>query len=185
VVLLKETPAAQNVVSMKAIQRVGMIAAAVLAAWQAAARAQEFDTWFTVTRVADGVRRIEERGAVNLYLVEGRDRALLIDTGTGLTKLGEFARTLTTRPLTVVVTHAHPDHAGAKDQFASVAVDPAETEGMAFFSEPKSREFLKYMVGIPGTRRPGDGARPRRQRACVRARRSDGRSDRLAGAHTG
>jgi glyoxylase-like metal-dependent hydrolase (beta-lactamase superfamily II) len=120
-----------------------------LAAVCLGAGAQDFDGWFKVTRVADGVRRIEERAAVNLYLVEGRDRALLIDTGTGLTKLHEFVRTLTARPLTVVVTHAHPDHAGSYGQFAAVSAHAAEAEGIAFFSKPEPRDFLQYMVGAP------------------------------------
>jgi glyoxylase-like metal-dependent hydrolase (beta-lactamase superfamily II) len=122
---------------------------AVLVAAAYGPRAQDYSQWFAVTTIADGVRRIEERGAVNLYLIEGRNRALLIDTGTGLAKLRPFIQTLTTRPLAVVLTHAHPDHAGAYGQFAAVSVLDAEVDAIAFFSTPDRRDFLKYMVGVP------------------------------------
>ncbi len=124
------------------------VIALLVASWSGP-RAQDYSRWFTVTTIAEGVRRIEERGAVNVYLIEGRDRALLVDTGTGLTRLRPFIETLTARPLTVIVTHAHPDHAGAYRQFAAVSALEAEVDAMSFFSTPERRDFLKYMVGIP------------------------------------
>jgi glyoxylase-like metal-dependent hydrolase (beta-lactamase superfamily II) len=134
--------------NMRATSRIVLLALAVLIA-RSGTGAQDYSAWFIVTTVGDGVRRIEERGAVNLYLIEGRDRALLVDTGTGLTKLRPFIQTLTGRPLTVVLTHAHPDHSGAYAQFPAVSVLDAEVDAMALFSTPERRDFLKYMVGAP------------------------------------
>ncbi len=90
--------------------------------------ASEAVTWFTAQSVADGVWRIDDHGGDNIYLVEGDDQALLIDTGTGIADLAAFARTLTEKPLIVVNTHGHPDHAGGNFQFDEVYGHPADAE---------------------------------------------------------
>jgi len=51
------------------------------------------------------------------YLIEGRDRALLIDTMMGWGDLNAYCRTLTDKPITLVNTHAHPDHTGGNFHF--------------------------------------------------------------------
>lgn len=59
-------------------------------------------------------------GSQNLYLFEGEEKALLIDTGYGTNTLHEFVRTITDKPLLVANTHFHPDHAGGNGEFPSV-----------------------------------------------------------------
>ena len=49
----------------------------------------------------------------SLYLVEGRDNAVLIDAGTRITGLDRIVASLTKKPVMLVATHAHPDHTGA------------------------------------------------------------------------
>ena len=49
----------------------------------------------------------------SLYLVEGNDKAVLIDAGTRITDLDKIVASLTKKPVMLVVTHAHPDHTGA------------------------------------------------------------------------
>ncbi len=58
------------------------------------------------------------------FLVTGTKRALLIDTGHGTYRVDETVRQLTDLPLTVVNTHAHPDHAGGDGQFPEIWVHP-------------------------------------------------------------
>jgi hydroxyacylglutathione hydrolase len=81
-------------------------------------------SWFKVQRVAEGVWRIDDNGGDNVYLVTGRDSALLVDTGTGSADLAACVRRLTTLRLTVINTHGHPDHAGGDFQFAEVRAHP-------------------------------------------------------------
>lgn len=83
---------------------------------------------FTATVVADHVWRIDDNGSDNIYLVEGKEKALLIDTGLGQADLPKFVATLTKLPVTVVNTHGHPDHAGSNFQFDDVYAHPADTE---------------------------------------------------------
>lgn len=47
-----------------------------------------------------------------MYLLLGEDRALLIDTGFGMSKLDEALKEITDLPITVVNTHGHYDHVG-------------------------------------------------------------------------
>ena len=59
-------------------------------------------------------------GSQNLYLLEGEEKALLIDTGYGTNTLAAFVKTLTDKPLLVANTHFHPDHAGGNGEFPRI-----------------------------------------------------------------
>lgn len=59
-------------------------------------------------------------GTEYMYLLEGEDRALLIDTGYGVGNLRDFIMKLTKKPLDIVNTHYHPDHAGGNGEFQKV-----------------------------------------------------------------
>lgn len=48
-----------------------------------------------------------------LYIVEGDERALLIDAGTNIKDLDKIVASITSKPVTLVATHVHPDHTGA------------------------------------------------------------------------
>lgn len=92
------------------------------------------DEWFTLERIDDDTIAISEYGheeQVHSYLVEGSDRAALIDTGLGVDDLASVVRDLTDRPILVVTTHAHWDHLGAHEAFDSIAVHEAEREWLA------------------------------------------------------
>ena len=78
--------------------------------------------WFAVQKVAAGVWLIAEPGHVNSWLVEGRDRAALIDTGLGIAPIRPLVETLTEAPVSVINTHAHFDHVGGNHEFEDVSV---------------------------------------------------------------
>lgn len=61
-------------------------------------------------------------GSENMYLLEGARCALLIDTGYGAGNLREFVEKLTDKPLVVVNTHFHPDHAAGNGEFEEVGM---------------------------------------------------------------
>lgn len=82
--------------------------------------------WFKASEVAPNTWQIVDHGTVNVYLVLGRDRALLIDTGYGQANLRQYVRSLTSLPLTVINTHGHGDHTGADLQFGTVLAHPAD-----------------------------------------------------------
>ncbi len=61
-------------------------------------------------------------GSENIYLLEGHDKALLLDTGWGTGNLRECVSRLTDKPLMVANTHFHPDHAAGNGEFEEVFV---------------------------------------------------------------
>jgi glyoxylase-like metal-dependent hydrolase (beta-lactamase superfamily II) len=76
--------------------------------------------WFSVERLACGVTLLSEPHVhellrANIWLVEGRERDLVIDAGNGVGDLAAALMPLRShpgKPLVAVLTHAHPDHQG-------------------------------------------------------------------------
>jgi len=61
-------------------------------------------------------------GTQNLYLLEGEEKALLLDTGYGTGTLKDFVKRLTDKEIVVANTHFHPDHAWGNGEFERVFV---------------------------------------------------------------
>lgn len=65
-----------------------------------------------VSEIAYRTWCIDEYGMDAMFLLEGDEKALLIDTGTGVFDIPELVRQLTNKPVMVALTHGHIDHAG-------------------------------------------------------------------------
>lgn len=65
-------------------------------------------------------------GSENMYLLEGDEKALLIDTGYGVGNLRAFVEKLTDKPILVANTHFHPDHAAGNGEFEAVYMSEGE-----------------------------------------------------------
>ncbi|MDR1004926.1 MAG: MBL fold metallo-hydrolase [Prevotellaceae bacterium] len=64
----------------------------------------------------------------SLYLIEGNDRALLIDAGTRIEHLDKIVAGITKKPVTLIATHVHPDHTGDPVKYFPVMyLNPADT----------------------------------------------------------
>lgn len=72
---------------------------------------------YTVQLVAQNIYALDEFGVDIIYLVEGAKRAMLVDTGAGLGRLKETVKELTDKPVFVVNTHGHIDHALGNYEF--------------------------------------------------------------------
>ena len=66
---------------------------------------------FQALQVLPDVYHIQDCMGVCMTLLVGKDRALLVDTGYGLENVREMAASITALPVTVLLTHAHHDHA--------------------------------------------------------------------------
>ena len=53
----------------------------------------------------------------SLYLVEGNDRAVLLDAGTNIPGLDKIVAQITSKPVTLMLTHGHGDHVGGAGPF--------------------------------------------------------------------
>ncbi len=70
-------------------------------------------------------------GSQNMYLLEGEEKALLIDTGWGAGNLRELVERLTDKPVVVFNTHGHLDHSGGNGEWERVYMLPG-AEGDLF-----------------------------------------------------
>lgn len=95
--------------------------------------------WFSSTEVEKNVWLISDNRAANIYLIIGSDSALVVDTGLGVADLSAAVRKLTDKPLIVVNTHGHPDHAGANYQFNKVYLHPADSSDARMCNLPERR----------------------------------------------
>lgn len=62
----------------------------------------------------------------SLYLVEGNNRAILIDAGTYIPDLDKIVAKITSKPVTMMLTHAHGDHAGGVGPFPEVYLNAGD-----------------------------------------------------------
>ena len=87
-------------------------------------------------------------GTENMYLLEGEEKALLIDTGYGVGNLRAFIEKLTDKPVIVTNTHFHPDHSAGNGEFECVYISAGwETDAPAVFGDgavPFSLKKLPY-----------------------------------------
>jgi glyoxylase-like metal-dependent hydrolase (beta-lactamase superfamily II) len=81
--------------------------------------------WFEVYKLIEGTYAIYEpyqfEEAIS-YLVLGKEKALVIDTGTGIGDLNRVVSELTELPVSVLLTHTHWDHIGNNYQFEEIMV---------------------------------------------------------------
>lgn len=75
---------------------------------------------FRTESVTPCITRIFAFNTEQMYLVEGDEKAVLIDTGSGFGDLRACVDQLTRKPLTVLLTHGHTDHAMGAKQFDNV-----------------------------------------------------------------
>jgi glyoxylase-like metal-dependent hydrolase (beta-lactamase superfamily II) len=81
------------------------------------------DSWFEVYKIRPGVfaiyepRQLEE---VISYLIVGSDKAVLFDTGMGISNIQAVVAGLTKLPVSVVNSHTHNDHVGDNWRFSDV-----------------------------------------------------------------
>jgi len=85
--------------------------------------------WFVVYRAAEGVFAIVEPLQFEetiSYLIVGRDRALLFDTGLGLVPIRPVVEELTRLPVLVLNSHTHFDHVGGNAEFDTILARETE-----------------------------------------------------------
>jgi glyoxylase-like metal-dependent hydrolase (beta-lactamase superfamily II) len=81
------------------------------------------DPWFEVYKPATGVFAIYEPHQAEEtigYLIVGEKRALLFDTGMGISDVKKVVEELTKLPVIVLNSHTHDDHVGGNWEFDSV-----------------------------------------------------------------
>lgn len=88
-------------------------------------------------------------GKQYLYLLEGEEWALLVDTGWGCGDLRRYVEGLTDKRVLVVNTHGHLDHAGGNGQWPEVHMHPDAAEDADHMPRMPGRREARY----PGYRK--------------------------------
>ncbi len=79
----------------------------------------------TVKAIDGHTWQIDEEG-VRFFLLEGKDKALLIDSGMKTDDVKGIARSLTDLPTELINTHADRDHTGGNKEFDRAYMHPSE-----------------------------------------------------------
>lgn len=81
-----------------------------------------------------------------IYIVEGNDRALVIDAGTEIKDYDKIIAQITSKPVTLVATHVHPDHTGsAVNYFDEIYINAADMVNVKEMMGNYKGE-IKYLV---------------------------------------
>lgn len=114
------------------------------------------DNWFTVEKIDARTYAISEYKhweETHCYLLCGRERALLIDTGLGVSNIRAVVDQLTKLPILATATHVHWDHIGGHRFFDQIAVHELEKgwiSGQFPLSVQEVRKSLtKYPCDFP------------------------------------
>ena len=95
--------------------------------------------FFKARKIYDNVTLITGLGGEQAFLLEGSEKALLIDGLSGVGSLKAFVRELTELPVTLVNTHGHVDHIGADFEYKEVYLAPDDIWLMYAHSDMEMR----------------------------------------------
>lgn len=100
-----------------------------------------------IVKLNDTTYIIEEFfGMVYGYVLLGKDRAAVIDTGFGYRDYGEAAKSVTDMPVDALITHGHLDHIASNYRFDRVYMHPADED---LYKEHSDRDVrLGYLQGL-------------------------------------
>lgn len=90
--------------------------------------------WFTVEVLDDDSYVISEYNhweETHCYLLLGTNKAVLIDTGLGVSNIRDVIDELTQLPISVITTHAHWDHIGGHHLFDDISIHTLEADWLS------------------------------------------------------
>lgn len=90
---------------------------------------------FKTKKISERVTRIFAFNTELMYLVEGTERAVLLDSGSGFGSLRACVNEVTDRPVTVLLTHGHTDHALGAAEYDDVFISPQDKKVYAVHSQ--------------------------------------------------
>ncbi|MBR2942977.1 MAG: MBL fold metallo-hydrolase [Clostridia bacterium] len=111
---------------------------------------------FTAREVLPGVFHISDAMGVYMTLLAGEERALLVDTGYGLDDVASYIGTVTGKPLTVMLTHAHHDHALGARWFGDIRLFQQDLPAWPVYTGENQRRSVAAQAAAKGLFVPED-----------------------------
>ena len=104
--------------------------------------------YYSSKPVTKYVTLIQSPSGEDLYLIAGQERAILIDANMGVGRLRNFVESLTSKPLTVLLSHGHVDHAPGAVEFDDVYMNSRDLELYRSHCTLEARQgYLKGNLG--------------------------------------
>jgi len=88
-------------------------------------------SYYKIDQLAPTLYRFYDPFSVNFFLVVGAEKALLLDAGYGIVPVLPEIRKITDKPLEVVVSHGHVDHANGMFDFDEFWMHEADMDVLA------------------------------------------------------
>ena len=102
--------------------------------------------FFHVEEINSRLIRITDVADTHMYLVLGDNESALLDTGVGVGDLRDLVKKLTDKPVKVLITHGHIDHAMGAGQFEKVYMNKKDHDLYIEHSDPDMR--VRYIHGV-------------------------------------
>lgn len=100
----------------------------------------------------EGIFEIDEFGCTEIFVIVGTERALVIDTGTGIGDLKGLIETrITDKPYIVAASHNHVDHIGGAGWFKKIYMNPSDISCEDPFFPPtydKRKWYAQVVNGV-------------------------------------
>ena len=111
---------------------------------------------FTCVKAFPGVTHITDAMGVSFTLVEGEDSALLFDAGYGTEDVAAYVRSLTDKPVELILSHGHHDHVLGARWFSRCLMDPHDREEYALRTAEAQRMAVRSQAEDKGLAVPAD-----------------------------
>lgn len=108
------------------------------------------DSWFTIKEIDKTTYAISEYGhweKVHSFLLVGKEKAALIDTGLGIDSIKRVTDQLTDLPIVVITTHVHADHIGSHGEFENIYVHEEDADWLINGIKGLSIEQIRKDIG--------------------------------------
>ena len=104
--------------------------------------------YYKAEKINEHMTAIRSMTGEIMYLVEGEEKAVLMDTCLGVGHLRKFVENLTEKQITVLLTHGHVDHALGAPEFDEVYMNPADNKVYESMSPLEERiGYIKANLG--------------------------------------
>lgn len=85
---------------------------------------------YVVEHIDVGTWLIKDQIGSYLYLLEGREKCLLFDTGLGILPVRPVIERICSKPVVVINSHSHGDHVGCNYEFDNIYIHYADYESL-------------------------------------------------------